>query len=1065
MLRIHLLGELSLEHDGVVLAPPTGRPARTLLGWLALHPGPHPRAALAARLWPDVLDSSARASLRSAAWALRGALGPAAPLLEGERDRIGLRADGLWVDANAVAELVRGGRPAQAVELAERGELLPGLDDDWVVAARDEHRDQVGAAFAALADAAADPALAVRWARRLAAHDPLGEGAHRRLLRALAAAGDPTAALEAHRRFADRLRRELAVAPSAATRQLAEELRAGERRAGAVPAAAPPPAFAAASALSGRDLELAHLRAAWGHVRAGQGRFVLLEGEPGIGKTRLAGEILAEAEAAGARTAVAAPPEVGDAPLALWAELLHDLCRDVAPAPGPPAWVTDLATLSPAVASCLAAGAELQQHAPRDPELARTRLLDAIAATVAWTCEDRPVVLLLDDLHLADAPSLEALARVARRVPRLPVLVVVTRRELPRRPELDAVVHALATRAAAAETIALGPLPAEAVAEIARSAGLGDAEDVERVVDAAEGNALLATASARALARGEAEAPATLRGVVRADAARLDPHARRLADLLAIAGRDLGVAELDALELPDRDAALHAGVEAGLLRGVEGRVGYRHALLRDAVAQDLPEDRRAALHEDLAAALARVDAWRPERSAEIAHHLRAAGRDVEAVDALRRAAAQARALGAMPEALAFLAEAAQLAPRRAQLRLEYAAALAWLGREQAAMEQFDRALADIPPGDVAARAAAWVARGNWYRSSLCVPHQALPAFRQALGEIDIAGDDVPVPVHIQALAGAAWAEALIGDVDRVDALIEEIRRVAGPAVDGDEVVHEIGHAQSTVMIRRGRFTESYAPAEEAAEAALRVGRLDMAFGALGNAACAAACAGDLERALGFADRIERAARDGSPPTHVEVLATRAILLARMGRHDEARAEIAREEEIVRALDDPVLEATAAFDHGIVALAAGEDEAAAELLDRALRGGAKCSRPSARLARAEALARLERCDEAEAELRATALEPVGPADQPDTLVPRMARLQGLIAAHRGDRELAARRLREAVDGWRRVTGGREGERYAALLMDVGRLPLGGMVMPAEELARAEHDLEALDAVVR
>lgn len=1060
MLRIHLLGELSLEHDGVVLTPPTGRPACTLLGWLALHPGPHPRAALAARLWPDVLDSSARASLRSAAWALRGALGPAAPLLEGARDRIGLRADALWVDANAVAELARGGRPAQAVELAERGELLPGLDDDWVVAARDEHRDQVGAAFAALADAAADPALAVDWARRLAAHDPLGEDAHRRLLRALAAAGDPTAALEAHRRFADRLRRELAVAPSAATRELAEQLRAGGAARDDAPVAARAP-----STLTGRDLELAHLRAAWWHARSGQGRLVLLEGEPGIGKTRLAREVLEEAEAAGARIAVAAPPEVGDAPLALWAELLHDLCRDVAPVPGPPAWVADLATLSPAVASCLAAGAELHQHTPRDPDLTRTRLLDAIAAAVTWACADRPVVLLLDDLHLADAPSLEALARVARRVPRLPVLVVVTRRELPRRPELDAVVHALATRAAAADTIALGPLHADAVAEIARGAGLGATGDVERVVDAAEGNALLATASARALARGEGEAPATLRGAVRADAARLDPDARRLAGLLAIAGRDLGVAELDALGLPDRDAALHAGVEAGLLRGAEGRVGYRHALLRDAVAQDLPEDRRAALHEELAAALARVDAWRPERSAEIAHHLRAAGRDVEAVDALRRAAAQARALGAMPEALAFLAEAVQLAPRRSALRLEYAAALAWLGREQAAMEQFDRALGDIPPGDAVARAAAWVARGNWYRSSLCVPHQALPAFVQALGEIDIAGDGVPAHVHIQALAGAAWAEALIGDVDRVDALIEEIRRVAGPDVDADAVVHEIGHAQSTVMIRRGRFTESYAPAEDAAEAALRVGRLDMAFGALGNAACAAACAGDLERALGFADRIERAARDGSPPTHVEVLATRAILLARMGRHDEARAEIAREEKIVRALGDPVLEATAAFDHGIVALAAGEDEAAAALLDRALRGGAKCSRPSARLARAEALTRLARCDDAEAELRATALEPVGPADQPDTLVPRMARLQGLIAAHRGDRELAARRLHEAVDGWRRVTGGQEGERYAALLMDVGRLPLGGMVMPADELARAEHDLEALDAVVR
>lgn len=1064
MLRIRLLGTASLEHDGVALTPPAGRPARALLGWLALHPGPHPRGDLAARLWPDVLDTSARASLRSAAWALRGALGPAADVLEGGRDQIGVRADAVWVDVLEVERAVAAGHPEEAVALAERGELLPGLDDDWVLVARDAHRDRVSAALGALSDAAhdqGDAVTAVAWARRLTAHDPLGEEAHRRLVRALADAGDRPAALEAHRRFCDRLRRELGVAPSAATRELADGLRAGDAP------AVPSPSVASRPGLAGRELELAHLRAAWGHAAAGAGRVAMLEGEAGIGKTRLAREVLEEARAAGARVASAAPPEVGDAPLAVWAELLHDLCADVGPAPGAASWVGDLATLSPSVAHCLAAGAPPSSPGSHDPQLVRSRLLDAIAETVAWACVDRPVALLLDDMHLADPASVEALARVARRLPRLSLLIVVTRRELPRRPEIDAVMYALASRHGAGDTVTLAPLGPAAVADIARAAGVKDPDAVERVVAAADGNALLATASARALARGEQEPPATLRGAVRADAAHLGPEARRLAELLAIAGRDLTAPEIDALDLADRDAALRAGVEAGLLRGAEGRVGYRHTLLRDAVAHDLPADRRAALHEQLATCLARVDQQgpAPARSAEIAHHLRAAGRDADAVGELRNAAAQARALGAMPETLAFLAEAVQLAPSRPALRLEYAAALAWLGREEAAREQFDRALRDVPPGDAVARAAAWVARGNWYRSSLCTPHDALPAFRQALGEIEIARNDVPVEIRIQALAGAAWAEALIGDVERVDALIDEIRRVAGPRCDDDEVVHEIGHARSTVLIRRGRFVESYAPAEEAADAALRAGRLDMAFGALGNAACAAACAGDLERALRFADRIERAARDGAPPTHVEVLATRAILLARMGRHDEARREIAREEEVVGELGDPVLQATAAFDHGIVALAAGEDAAAADLFDRALRGGAKCSRASARLARAEALTRLERCDEAEAELRATALEPVGPADQPDTLVPRMARLQGLIAAHRGDRDLAVRRLRESVEGWRRVAGDRDGERYAALLMDVGRLPLGGMVMPAEELARAEHDLEVLDAVVR
>src|SRR5919199_1825725 len=72
MLRVRLLGELAVETDGGLVAPPS-RPARELLAWLALHPGAHPRLELASRFWPDVLESSARASLRTALHELRRA--------------------------------------------------------------------------------------------------------------------------------------------------------------------------------------------------------------------------------------------------------------------------------------------------------------------------------------------------------------------------------------------------------------------------------------------------------------------------------------------------------------------------------------------------------------------------------------------------------------------------------------------------------------------------------------------------------------------------------------------------------------------------------------------------------------------------------------------------------------------------------------------------------------------------------------------------------------------------------------------------------------------------------
>jgi hypothetical protein len=146
---------------------------------------------------------------------------------------------------------------------------------------------------------------------------------------------------------------------------------------------------------------------------------------------------------------------------------------------------------------------------------------------------------------------------------------------------------------------------------------------------------------------------------------------------------------------------------------------------------------------------------------------------------------------------------------------------------------------------------------------------------------------------------------------------------------------------------------------------------------------------------------------------------------------------------------------------MVALSEGDNETAERLLHNALEASAPVSRPLARLARAEALARLGRCEEAEEELRATALEPVGPADFPDTLVPRLTRVQGLIAAARGDHTLAVKRLEQAADGWRRTVSTRSGDRLTSVLADFGR-PVLGLVDPDHELELVQADLQALGA---
>ena len=138
MLEIRVIGELEVRLGGVTAELPASRRSRALLGWLAIHPGRHSRARLAGLFWPDVLDASARASLRSAMWALRAALGPElGGYLAGDRDTITLAGDGLRVDLREARRLLAERQPAAAVALCG-GELLQDLDDEWVLAARDE---------------------------------------------------------------------------------------------------------------------------------------------------------------------------------------------------------------------------------------------------------------------------------------------------------------------------------------------------------------------------------------------------------------------------------------------------------------------------------------------------------------------------------------------------------------------------------------------------------------------------------------------------------------------------------------------------------------------------------------------------------------------------------------------------------------------------------------------------------------------------------------------------------------------------------------------------------------
>jgi len=1063
VLRVRLIGALEVElNGGVIESPPSQRPW-AVFAYVALAAQPVPRVELASRFWPDVLDESARASLRSALWSLRRQLGDR---LAVDRDRVGLRdPGGVWIDVREFERLAGGANADEALALC-RGDLLEGIEDEWALSARERHRERVIGLLELLAaecDQRGDARAAIEFSKRQVERDPFDEEAHRRLIARLDGAGDRAGALRIYRALADRLRRELGVAPSAQTRELIERLRADAPPAMAAPGArAPgaraPRARAAIAPLVGRELELAELDRVWRCVEAGSGAVAVVSGEAGAGKSRLAGELRLRVEAAGAHAAACAALDLGgSAPLSLWAELIRELLPVLPVPPADAAWPEDLAVLTSELPGHFARG-----RAPTTtvaPDLQRTRLFEGVVGLLSFAARERPVLLVLEDVHTADRPSLELAGYVARRAASIRMMMVLTRRELPRSPDADQLEHALRSRGLLACELQLGPLAPESVAALARSAARLDDADVARVVERADGNALLAVETARAVGRGLQDGVApSLRGSVRAMLPPPADEARRLVELAAAAARALEPIELGELGLAEPDESASQAIETGQMVAGEGRLGFRHALLREAVYEEIAAPRRRALHERWAQALlaAERDGAAP-RPAEAARHLRLAGADDQAVPELARAAADARAVAALEQASSFLEEALSIAPDRAPLWLELGEIEAWRVRRDRAEIAFDRAIALLEDGDPLELARAWLRRARAYHGPICFPRGVLDSCARALALLEQtdrpAGEE-----RREALAARTWAEAVAGSVEAAEQLLAEL---GTGAPESDLQTYDVGHARALALMRRGRFSDSYAPSIAAGEAIARAGRPDLAYGCWANAAGAAAAAGEHARALEFIDRGLRAIdRQGLQSLEIHLLAARVFVLTRLGHLDDARAAAECEQRLAEKLAQPELLAMASHDRGLVALAAGEHELAAALLAASLVDGAPISRPLTRLALAEALARGGELDRAADELRATVLEPVGASDFPAALVPRLTRVQGLLALAREDHADAERRLEESITGWERVldrTG--RAESMTAVLADLGR-PVVGLVEPEYELARTRAELRAL-----
>jgi DNA-binding SARP family transcriptional activator len=1054
---VRVLGEIGIAIDGVAVALPESLRAVALLGWLAIHAGSRSRSEIASTLWPDVPDSAARNSMRTALWALRRAVGAHADaVLDTSRHRIGLR--NVEVDLARFDELVADDRLDEALAMSS-GELLAGLDDEWAVLARESHRDRVIALLKDLSEKAAangDSALAIDRARQAAELNPLSETCARLLMHRYEEAGDRSLALAVYTRIVERLRHELKIAASDETWQLAEKIRTRQQSQHPTMQAATKFRQLAATALVGRDCELESLAQAWRTARLGTGGVVIVHGEAGIGKTRLVAELTELAGHTGGLTALGATSSIGSPPYGPWAELASSLLRGLGGVPDGQPFTTALAPLLPTL---------IQPVAPGPPDFEQARLTEGLVDLLAYAAASAPVLAVLEDMHGCDDASAMVLARACRRLPGLPVLLVWTRRDRPLPVALSDAEHQARHCAALLADVALGPLADQDIAEIATSAGMLDDDAIGRLVAHADGNALLAVESARTIQRGDAGLAAGLGSTVRAARSHLSASSRALCEVMAVAGRALSIDDTRRRARPrddaEFDAAFERAADAGLLQIVEGKIDFRHALVRDAYYASLPELHRIRLHA--AAARDLDDNGEPELAGEAARHLLMTGDRDGAAGLLVRAAHHAMSLGALSRAEELLTEAADLQPSNANIVLDLAGVAAHRGMGEQAQQRFQRAVNALEGGDdrlgVATAHIRWA---EWNTGPLCRPLVARQSISTALEVLDSAGLSALRP-RLQAQAFLALCEAMAGDPAACEQLLDSIDAQCRqlPADPIRDIRRHI--ARTLAHIRQGRFAEIGAAGRAAATIARSIGRVDLMYGALLNAAAGLAATGAYHEALQLLDEIATVPSNGALPLAIEadVQLSRAWLMSRLGRHPEAIRVASSTQRLAEQIGGPELGASADAEMGRVLLRAGYYDQAAELLAHALDvESASIGRPLARLQRAEALARSGRLADAEHELGAAVLEPVGRGDWPDTLVARMALVRGLIAAARNDTVAAKRYLQRAAAGWRRRITTADATGSTAALADLGR-PVVGQITPTEELDTVLADLAQLN----
>jgi ABC-type oligopeptide transport system substrate-binding subunit/DNA-binding SARP family transcriptional activator/tetratricopeptide (TPR) repeat protein len=692
-LLIHLLGSPQISRDGDPIDIPGHRPL-ALLAYLLVAGKAHSRQHLVDLLFEGPDDP--RAALRWTLSKLRKAIGPEYLLADRQEIAFNFESD-YWLDLTAFE--------AGRLDLY-RGDFLEGLYvrdayrcEVWLLFERERLRGHYQAGLTQQLEqqqAQGDDQAVIETAHQLLRQDNLREDGYRALMRAYARLGKREAAMAHYTQCRQVLEAELGVDPVTETAELASAIERGqllpevlqvrmvERR--SLPARKPAIQQRFLIPLVGRSAEMDTLRQAWYQAAEGTGRILLVEGEPGIGKTRLIEELLSEVSDQ-ALVLRAKCPELQE-PLAY--TLFMNPLRQVLSGDPPPGltdtWLAEISRLLPELRDRYP---DLLQPAQLEPAEERRRLFDAISTTLLALVDCRPLALFLDDLQWADLTSLELLQHLIGRISQASVLIIGAYR-----PHEIGPGHPLQTKQRAWQrtglltSLWLPPLSEAAVNNLlqALTSWTGDDPSFGALIyRETAGNPLFVVEVVASL-RDEGRLPQRaeewsygfqaeslaisprVQAIIEARLNRLDDLSHQLITTAAVMRSNFraelvqavsGRSELETLESLERLLASGLLVEAG-----EERFTFSHDKIREVAYGGLSQLRRKLLHRRMAETLESLHRGREKVVAErLAYHYEQAGdRDralhyyLQAGQAARERYAYAAAITYYQKALTYLKE-------------------------------------------------------------------------------------------------------------------------------------------------------------------------------------------------------------------------------------------------------------------------------------------------------------------------------------------------------------------------------------------------------------------------